>query len=124
MQITSMILYTKKNVGKPWEVRGDRPRNASRQESTNAAVTPQYLSKGNKMHNEIDKWLNEQANDNPVARAELARTLVKKVYDFVKFNRPEGEGLDGRDGPERQSLAEIVDATEEHYTRMCQLKHN
>lgn len=76
------------------------------------------------MHNEIDKWLNEQANDNPIARAELARSLVKKVYDFVKFNRPEGEGLDGRDGPERQSLAEIVDATEEHYTRMCQLKHN
>lgn len=51
------------------------------------------------MHNEIEKWLNEQANDNPVSRAELARTLVKKVYDFVKFNRPEGEGLDGRDGP-------------------------
>ena len=42
------------------------------------------------MHNEIDKWLNGQANDNPVARAELARVLVKKVYDFVKLNRPEG----------------------------------
>ena len=42
------------------------------------------------MHNEIDKWLNGQANDNPVARAELARFLVKKVYNFVKLNRPEG----------------------------------
>lgn len=31
------------------------------------------------MHNEIEKWLNAQANDNPVARAELARTLVKSI---------------------------------------------
>ena len=75
------------------------------------------------MHNEIEKWLNAQANDNPVARAELARTLVKKVHDFVKFNRPEGEGLDGRDGPDRQSLAKIVDAAEDHYIEMCEIKN-
>ncbi|EDV0264107.1 hypothetical protein YM80_004817 [Salmonella enterica subsp. salamae] len=71
------------------------------------------------MHNEIDKLLNEQANDNPVARAELTRSLVKTIYDFVKFNRPEGEGLDGRDGPERQSLAKVLDAAEDHYIEMC-----
>ncbi|EBG3215788.1 hypothetical protein FIS27_17870 [Salmonella enterica subsp. enterica] len=39
--------------------------------------------------------------------------LLSKIYDFVKFNRPEGEGLDGRDGPERQSLAKVVDAVED-----------
>lgn len=69
------------------------------------------------MHNNIDSWLNEPSNDSPLARAELARVLVRKIYDFVKFERPGGEGLDGRDGAERQSLAKIVDATECHYTK-------
>ncbi|EJB9092710.1 hypothetical protein ACE2PP_000683 [Salmonella enterica] len=71
----------------------------------------------------IEQWLKEESNDNPVARAELTRFLVKTVYDFVKFNRPEGEGLDGRDGPERQSLADIVDAAENHFYAMLEEKH-
>lgn len=71
----------------------------------------------------IEQWLNKTENDNPVARAEIARFLVKTVYNFVKFKRPEGEGLDGRDGPERNSLAEIVDAAENHYYNMLEMKH-
>lgn len=71
----------------------------------------------------IEQWLKEEGNDNPIARAELTRFLVKTVYDFVKFNRPEGEGLDGRDGPERRSLADIVDAAEDHFSAMLEEKH-
>ncbi|OFC65916.1 hypothetical protein BB937_22915 (plasmid) [Klebsiella pneumoniae] len=37
------------------------------------------------MHNEIEKWRNEQTNDNPVARAELARTLVKKFMILLSI---------------------------------------
>ncbi|UBI64274.1 hypothetical protein GF111_26360 [Serratia sp. HRI] len=47
---------------------------------------------------QIIQVLNETENDSPVARAELARFLVKTIYNFVKMERPEGEGLDGRDG--------------------------
>ncbi|MEA3773432.1 hypothetical protein VBK73_22850 [Enterobacter hormaechei] len=71
----------------------------------------------------IEQLLNQKEYDNPVKRAEVVRELVKEVYNFVKFNRPEGEGLDGRDGPERQSLAKIVDATENHYYEMLEQKH-
>ncbi|MCC8368213.1 hypothetical protein J8V57_18535 [Xenorhabdus sp. PB61.4] len=71
----------------------------------------------------IEKWLQEESNDNPVARAEIARFLVKTVYNFVKFDRPEGGGFDGRDGIERQSLAKIVDAAEYHYSAMIKEKH-
>ncbi|EPM0074674.1 hypothetical protein NO938_005389, partial [Citrobacter freundii] len=80
-----------------------------------------HLSKGSEMHSEIEKMLNDKTNDSPEARAELVRALVKKVYDFVKFERPEGEGLDGRDGYERQSLAKILDAVEDHCYRISSI---
>ncbi|EAW8154072.1 hypothetical protein HX30_24140 [Salmonella enterica] len=62
-------------------------------------------------------------NDDVIARAEIARDLIKEIYNFVKFNRPEGGGLDGRDGVERNGLATIVDAAEEHYFKMLEQKH-
>ncbi|EGA7633957.1 hypothetical protein H6C49_000764 [Salmonella enterica] len=62
-------------------------------------------------------------NDDAIARAEIARDLIKEIYNFVKFNRPEGGGLDGRDGVERNGLATIVDAAEEHYFKMLEQKH-
>lgn len=71
----------------------------------------------------LNELLKSENNDNPVTRAEIARDLVKAIYDFVKFHRSEGGGLDGRDGPERQSLADLVDAAEDHYTRMLEEKH-
>lgn len=74
------------------------------------------------MKNEIfEKLLADTVNDNPVARAEIIRSLVRQVYDFVKFNRPEGQGFDGMTGPERESLGKIVDAAEDHYFNI--LKH-
>lgn len=72
----------------------------------------------------IENWLKENDRDNPIARAEMARALVKTVYDFVKFHRPEGYGFDGKDGPERQSLAKIMDAAEDHYVRMLEQMHS
>jgi hypothetical protein len=71
----------------------------------------------------IEQWLNKVNSDSSVARAEIARFLVKIVYDFVKFNRSEGEGLDGRDGAERRSLAKVVDAAENHYSAMLKEKY-
>ncbi|EMG8712993.1 MULTISPECIES: hypothetical protein [Enterobacteriaceae] len=72
---------------------------------------------------QIIQTLNEAENDSPVARAELARFLVKTIYNFVKMERPEGEGLDGRDGPERRSMGKIVDAAENHYFNMIKESH-
>lgn len=58
--------------------------------------------------------LNDPENDSEYARAQMTTLLVEEVYKFVKFNRPGGEGLDGRDGQERQGLAEIVDAAKNY----------
>lgn len=75
------------------------------------------------MKDTIKTYLNEAKHDSPEARAELLRDLIRDVYDFVKFDRPEGGGLDGRNGPERESLGLIVDAAEDHYFNMLKLKH-
>ncbi|AKL09930.1 TPA: hypothetical protein I8271_005052 [Kluyvera intermedia] len=58
--------------------------------------------------------LNDPENDSEYARAQITMLLVEEVYKFVKFNRPGGEGLDGRDGQERQCLAKIVDAAKDY----------
>lgn len=47
-------------------------------------------------------------------RAALLQGCVQIVYDHVKFGSPEGGGLDGRDGPERTGLAEILDAAKNY----------
>lgn len=71
----------------------------------------------------VNQQLALTGNDDAIARAEIARDLIKEIYNFVKFNRPEGGGLDGRDGVERNGLATIVDAAEEHYFKMLEQKH-
>lgn len=76
------------------------------------------------MHDTIKARLNEAKYDSPQGRAELLREIIKDVYNFAKFERPGGEGLDGRNGPERESLASIVDAAEDHYFKMLELKHD
>ncbi len=50
----------------------------------------------------------------PEQRAQLLEDITRAVYDQVKFKAAGGEGLDGRDGPERRSLAQVVDATINH----------
>ncbi len=52
--------------------------------------------------------------DSRRGRAELLERCVETIYKFVKFERPEGEGLDGRDGPERQALAKLVDKAKDY----------
>lgn len=47
-------------------------------------------------------------------RALLVADLVRGVYDAVKFDAPEGGGLDGRDGPERRGLGRLSDAAMNH----------
>lgn len=59
--------------------------------------------------------------EDPIARADLLRNFIRDIYQFVKFNRPEGEGLDGRDGLERKSIGKILDESEEHYYRMISI---
>lgn len=63
---------------------------------------------------ELENFLNNRENDSASSRAELAEFCVETIYKFVKFNRSEGEGLDGRDGPERQGLGEVLDAAKNH----------
>ncbi|MEN4642389.1 hypothetical protein [Pantoea agglomerans] len=63
---------------------------------------------------ELENFLNNRENDSASWRAELAEFCVETIYKFVKFNRSEGEGLDGRDGPERQGLGEVLDAAKNH----------
>lgn len=47
-------------------------------------------------------------------RAMLVVECVRGVYDAVKFDNPEGGGLDGRDGPERNGLGRLCDAAIRH----------
>lgn len=71
----------------------------------------------------LEQELRSVSISDPIARAKIARDIIKQVYDFVKFNRMEGEGFDGRDGPERRGLAKIVDAAENHYFKMLEGEH-
>ncbi|YCI30840.1 hypothetical protein M1E08_08400 [Erwinia sp. PK3-005] len=71
----------------------------------------------NKLHalNEsLDEVLKGAEYDSRRGRAELIEHCVERIYKFVKFERPEGEGLDGRDGPERQAIAKLVDAAKDY----------
>lgn len=49
-------------------------------------------------------------------RAQLVLEMNRAVYDWVKFREPEGAGMDGRDGPERDALAAVGDAAEQWWT--------
>lgn len=51
----------------------------------------------------------------PERRADLLLEVTQGIYNAVKFDSPEGGGLDGRDGPERMSLAAVVDAAQDHH---------
>lgn len=54
----------------------------------------------------------------PLERAEFAAALVRSVYDHVKFSSPEGWGIDGRDGPERNGLADVLNAAQNYYDEL------
>lgn len=56
----------------------------------------------------------------PHGRADLLLDVTEAIYNAVKHDHPEGGGLDGRDGPERQSLGRIVDAAWEHHDETFQ----
>lgn len=53
----------------------------------------------------------------PERRADLLLAVTQGIYEAVKLDNPEGGGLDGRDGPERMSLAAVVDAAQAHRRR-------
>lgn len=78
------------------------------------------LKKDDLIH-QIKQWLADPANNDKRARAALLEQIVREFYNYVKFEQPEGEGLDLRDGPERQSLAKVLDAAIDHSYRMQQL---
>ncbi len=50
----------------------------------------------------------------PQQRAQLLEAISLAIYDHVKFHVPEGEGFDGRDGPERRSLGLVVSRARDH----------
>ena len=51
----------------------------------------------------------------PERRADLLLEVTQAIYNAVKLDNPEGGGLDGRDGPERTSLAAVIDAAQDHH---------
>lgn len=63
---------------------------------------------------ELENLLSSPEFDSPGKRAKLVTFFVEEIYKHVKFNCPGGEGLDGRDGPERQGLAAVVDAAKDY----------
>lgn len=63
----------------------------------------------------IEEWLRNTENDTPLNRANLLEEIVRTFYNFSKFERPGGEGIDGLNGPERQGLARVLEAAIEHY---------
>lgn len=58
----------------------------------------------------VREYLEEPANDSPLARAKLIDDVVHEVYAHVKRTQYTGLGLDGRDGGERIALAPLGDA--------------
>lgn len=52
------------------------------------------------------------------SRAELMEEVAIIVREHVKMRAPGGEGMDGRDGPERQSLGGVVDESIRHHGEM------
>ena len=50
-----------------------------------------------------------------LTRAELVEEIMRQVYDWTKFREPGGEGLDGRDGPERRSLGGVLTEAIRHH---------
>lgn len=47
-------------------------------------------------------------------RADLLVEVIQAVYDDVKFRHPEGEGLDGRDGPQREGIGVVLGAAKDY----------
>lgn len=57
----------------------------------------------------LNQALVQPEHDSAEARAKLVEEAIQTVYDFVKHKRLGGEGLDGKDGKERQGLAKVLD---------------
>lgn len=47
-------------------------------------------------------------------RAGLVEDLVHTIYTYAKIHAPSGQGLDGREAPERDGLAEVLTAAGSH----------
>ena len=56
-------------------------------------------------------------------RADLLVEVIQTVYDDVKFRHPEGEGLDGRDGPQRRGIGVILDAAKDYQVEAWGMSH-
>lgn len=54
----------------------------------------------------LNQAFEQPDHDSAEARAELVEEAIQTVYDFVKHNRPGGEGLDSK---ERQGLGKVLD---------------
>ncbi|MGP5700888.1 hypothetical protein ACTXPA_18475 [Glutamicibacter arilaitensis] len=71
---------------------------------------------GNEMANLNTTHINQQqlrgelASLTPSERADLLQETVNTFYDGAKFDYPGGEGLDGKDGPERRGIGEVLNA--------------
>lgn len=51
----------------------------------------------------------------PDQRALFVEELNRAIYDHIKYHAPGGEGLDGRDSPERRSMGSVLDRAINHH---------
>ena len=56
-------------------------------------------------------------------RANLLVEVAQLIYDDVKFRHPEGEGLDGRDGPQRAGIGVVLGAAKDYQLKVLQGFH-
>ena len=46
---------------------------------------------------------------NAKERAQYLDEVITAIYDSVKVDNPEGDGLDGRWGPQREGIGKVLD---------------
>lgn len=59
--------------------------------------------------------------DTPLARADLACTLLKQLYDSVAISNVEESKLKGKAAKEIKSLRRVLNVAETHYDNMLTL---
>lgn len=68
------------------------------------------MTNTNSTHINLQQLRTEIAPLTILQRAELLQDLVNAFYEGSKFDYPGGEGLNGKNGPEREGIGEILNA--------------
>ncbi|MGX9376966.1 hypothetical protein ACWXV6_19530 [Pantoea ananatis] len=73
-----------------------------------------FMNSLNSLTEHLNELMRSTEFDNRDGRADLLEHCVEKIYNFVKFERPGGQGLDGRSGPELEEMSKVVDVIKKY----------